>query len=371
MANSRSGSGSAIPFLDLRWTNALVHKEVATAWQKIMTHGKFLDGPEVDLFEQEFATYCGVAGCVGVANGTDALELILRSLDIGPGDEVIVPTNTFVATPEAVCAVGARPHFVDVRRDTLLMDEHTVREAINHATAAIILVHLFGQMVDYEEIIKLASKRGVLVIEDAAQAHGSTFSGRRAGAVGKAAAFSFYPGKNLGAMSNAGAVVSNDFELLSRIRSLANHGRDRKNRSHHILIGRNSRLDSLQAAVLSAKLRHLEDNNSRRISVMRTYRANLPKECVPLSVNKNASPVYHLAVVRVQDRLRASDALTSEGIGWGIHYPVPCHLQPAFSTYSRELPVAEEAAMHILSLPMSPNLTSAEIDRVCASLDIA
>jgi dTDP-4-amino-4,6-dideoxygalactose transaminase len=354
-----------VPFLDVAGGNAALRENLDLAWKLVMTHGRFVGGPEVARFEADFAAYCGATGAVGVANGTDALELILAGLGVGRGDEVLVPANTFVATAEAVCAVGARPVFVDVLPDTLLVDPDAAAAAVTSRTAAVMAVHLFGQMVDVGRLLPMARRHGLAVVEDAAQAHGARFGAWRAGSVGDAAAFSFYPGKNLGGVGDGGAVVSRDADLLARIRRLADHGRSVEDRHRHDARGRNSRLDTLQAAVLSVKLRQLDDLNDRRAAAMRRYRATLPDAVVPIAQHPDARSVYHLAVVQVDDRAAATSRLDAAGIGWGVHYPVPCHLQPAFSDFARDrLPVSERAAGRILSLPMSPTLTADQITRV-------
>jgi dTDP-4-amino-4,6-dideoxygalactose transaminase len=361
-----------VPFLDLHRLHADLREPLDLAWRSVLGHGRFIGGPEVETFETAFARYCEAEHCVGVGNGTDALELILAGLGIGPGDEVIVPTNTFVATAEAVVAVGARPRFVDVLPDTLLIDPDAAAAAIGPRTAALMAVHLFGQMADMPALSALTARHGLALIEDAAQAHGARFAGRRAGSGGIAAGFSFYPGKNLGALGDGGAVVSNDSELVARIRRLAEHGRSRADRHLHEVSGRNSRLDTLQAALLQVKLPGLDEANSARVAAVELYRKGLPAWCAPVAVHPHAEPVHHLAVVQVPDRTGATRALDEAGIGWGVHYPVPCHRQPAFAEFATEpLPVAEAAAEHILSLPLSPTLTAEQIDRVCRVLDRA
>jgi dTDP-4-amino-4,6-dideoxygalactose transaminase len=358
-----------IPFLDLVALSALQRDEIDLAWVSVLEHGRFVGGSEVENFEAAFASYCDSEHCVGVGNGTDALELILSGLGIGPGDEVILPTNTFVATAEAVCAVGARPRFVDVLPDTLEIDPDAAVAAAGPRTAAIIAVHLFGQMVDVPRIAEAAQRLGVALVEDAAQAHGARFAGRRAGSIGIAAGFSFYPGKNLGALGDGGAVVSSDADLITCIRRRANHGRSDTNRHLHDLRGRNSRLDTLQAAVLTRKLHRLDAANAHRRTMMATYRDRLPPRVSPVVDHPLAEPVHHLAVVQVPDRGKAIAALDAAGVGWGIHYPVPCHRQGAFAEFADDpLPVAERAADRILSLPMSPTLTAEQVDRVCAVL---
>jgi dTDP-4-amino-4,6-dideoxygalactose transaminase len=358
-----------IPFVDVVGITDLLAEELGLAWKSVLTHGQYVAGPEVEAFEAEFARFCGATSCVGAGNGTDALELIFAALGIGPGDEVIVPGNTFVATAEAVCGVGARPRFVDVLPDTLEIDPDAASAAVNPRTAAVVAVHMFGQTPDMERLVGLAQRHDLALIEDAAQAHGARFGGRRAGSLGRAAAFSFYPGKNLGALGDGGAVVSDDTSLTARIRSLANHGRAADSRHRHDRRGRNSRLDTLQAAILSAKLRHLDAHNDKRRDLMRGYRAGLPADCVPLADHPLAEAVHHLAIVQVPERAAVTAAFDAAGIGWGLHYPVPCHQQGAFSEFAdRPLPVTERAAERILSLPMSPTLTAAHVARVCAVL---
>lgn len=360
---------SPIPLLDLAEINRAVSAEIDLAWRDIRGHGRYVGGVEIELFESAFADFCGVEGAVGVANGTDALELVLLGLGIGPGDEVIVPGNTFIATVEAVCAVGAVPIFVDVLEDTLLIDPDAVASEVTPRTAAVMAVHLYGRMADMDRLLAVTGRHGLALIEDAAQAHGARWTGRRAGGSGHVAGFSFYPGKNLGALGDGGAVTSNDRELLGRIRRIADHGRSSTDRHRHDLRGRNSRLDTLQAAVLSIKLPHLDGQNSHRRAVMAEYRAALPPHVVPVADDPRSESVHHLAVVRARDREGAIRALEEAGIGWGIHYPVPCHLQPAFAEFTRAaLPVTEAAAGRILSLPMSPTMTIAQVRRVASVL---
>lgn len=359
----------AVPFMDLAAVNGRHRQVLDEAWQSVLAHGRFVGGPEVARFEAEFAAYCGATHAVGVANGTDALELIFEALGIGRGDEVIVPTNTFVATVEAVCAVGARPRFVDVLPDTLLIDPDAAEAAVTRQTAAVVAVHLYGQMVDPGPLSAMAARRGLALVEDAAQAHGATFAGRRAGSVGVAAAFSFYPGKNLGALGDGGAVVSSDAELVGRLRRIADHGRSSRDRHRHDVRGRNSRLDSLQGAVLSAKLASLDEANERRAALVARYRRRLPATVVPLAEHLLSRSAHHLGVVQVDDRPEVTRRLDRARIGWGVHYPVPCHLQPAFAEFSTVLfPVAEAAAGRILSLPLSPAMSDDQVDRVCAVL---
>ena len=287
-----------VPFLDLAAQHAEVAVELDEAWAKITAANSFIGGSYVADFEAQFADFCGVKECVGVANGTDALELILRGLDLREGDEVIVPANTFVATVEAIVAVGSTPVFVDVDDDTLLVAAANIEAAITERTAAAIAVHLYGQMPDMDAISEVTRRAGVALVEDAAQAHGARWLDKRAGSFGAAAAFSFYPGKNLGAFGDAGAITTNDTALSERLRSLADHGRRIGTRHEHDLSGRNSRLDALQAAVLSIKLRRLDDWNVSRRSAADLYRKLLDAtNCRVLQSDPRSTPVHHLEIV--------------------------------------------------------------------------
>jgi dTDP-4-amino-4,6-dideoxygalactose transaminase len=361
-----------IPFVDLRRQYMAVQEEVTTALMTVLDQAAFVGGGHVAQFEREFAAYCDVDHCIGVANGTDALELILRALGIGPGDEVITVVNTFIATAAAIVAVGATPVFVDVDPDTYQLDPQALPAALTPRTRAILPVHLYGHPADMDHITAFAAKHDLYVIEDAAQAQGAVYKGRRIGSLGHAAAFSFYPGKNLGAYGDAGAVVTHDPELAARIRQLADHGRIDKYR--HGVVGRNSRLDGLQAAILSVKLRHLDGWNVQRRNAATALTAGLrDARIVPPVVAPEVKPVFHLYVIRTEMREELQAALAEAGIATGIHYPLPLHLQPAFAELSQQagygpgsFPVAEAHAQAILSLPIFPELTHEEIDRICA-----
>ncbi len=365
----------SIPFLDLVGLHAELRDELDEVWAHVVDTAAFVGGSFVETFEQDFASYCGREHAIGVANGTDALELVLRALGVGPGDEVIVPTNTFYATAEAVLIVGATPIFVDVDAHTLLTTPALVEQAIGPRTAAMIPVHLFGQTVDLDGFEELSRRTGVAMIEDAAQAHGATWNGRRAGSVGVAGCFSFYPGKNLGALGDGGAIVTDDAQLASTIRSLANHGRDNTAFSGHGRVGRNSRLDGLQAGVLTRKLPRLDAWNEQRRAIWKIYEQGFEGSAArPVSVAAGATSVHHLAVVRVPERDRIRELLTAEGIGTGIHYLVPCHQLPPYDASARGVhPNAESAASEILSLPMYPQLdpedASSVVDAVLSALD--
>ena len=358
-----------VPLLDLGAMSSELAEELDAAWQAVVGSSAFVSGPAVEAFEQDWAAYCGRRHAVGVANGTDALEFVLRALGIGHGDEVIVPTNTFVATVEAVVFAGATPRLIDVNPRSLLLDATTVDEAVTARTAAVIAVDLHGNMPDMDALVRVANGRRIALLEDAAQAHGASWHGRRAGSFGVASCFSFYPGKNLGAFGDAGAVVTDDDELARRVRSLANHGRVDGVPNMHERVGRNSRLDTLQAAVLHAKLRHLDDWNDRRRRVADAYRPLLPRSVVPEEITAGTDCAYHQFVVRVRERDRLRAGLAERGVETGIHYPVPCHMQqPYRALASRPLPVAETAAEGILSLPMFPHMTEIQLRSVCSAL---
>jgi dTDP-4-amino-4,6-dideoxygalactose transaminase len=331
---------------------------------------RFIGGDSVENFENQWADYCGTAYCVGVSSGTAALQLALEALGIGRGDEVIVPANTFFGTVDAVLAVGADPVFVDVDPSTLLITPAVVENAITQRTAAVIPVHLYGQPVDMDAIRQVAGGAGIAVIEDAAQAHGATWKGRKAGSLADIGCFSFYPGKNLGAFGDAGAVVTNDRALAERVRSLGNYGRTRGERYRHECVGGNHRLDALQAALLSVKLKRLDAWNAHRRQVAAWYRYYLsgrPVEMVQEA--KGACSNYHLAVIQSDERDHLRQCLERAGIETLIHYPIPCHRQPALEKDWRQpLPVAERAAQRILSLPMGPHVTQADTMRVAQAI---
>jgi dTDP-4-amino-4,6-dideoxygalactose transaminase len=361
----------SVPFLDLTAQTAEVRDEVWEGWTDVVGRSHFIGGERVTGFEDDWATYCGTSHAIGVANGTDALHLVLRALDIGPGQDVVIPGNTFVATAEAVVLAGAIPRFADVDPDTLLLTAETLKAAVTPTTTAVIVVHLFGQMADMDEIQILADELGIHVIEDAAQAQGARWRGRPAGSFGRAGCFSFYPGKNLGAFGDAGAVVTSDDALALRLRSLRDHGRRLGTHYDHVAVGTNSRLDALQAVVLSAKLKRLDTWNAARRTVMSRYRQMLDPDRISLvSVNEDSQPIYHLAVAQVNDRDAVREKLAAQGIATGIHYPTPCHLsEPYVGQAVTALPVVEAAAQRILSLPMYPHLAEEDVDRVSETLN--
>jgi dTDP-4-amino-4,6-dideoxygalactose transaminase len=360
-----------VPFLDITAMSREVEEALDDAWQQAKGSSSFIGGPLVDRFEREWANYCDRDHAVGVANGTDAIELTLRALNIGPGDEVIVPANTFIATAEAVVLAGATPRFADVDPGTLLATPDSLTAALTPRTAGIIIVELFGNVPRMDEIGRFAQANGLALIEDAAQAHGATWHGTRTGSFGVAACFSFFPSKNLGAFGDGGAVVTNDTLIAERLRSLADHGRPAGSRHLHARIGRNSRLDALQAAVLSVKLSKLDGWNDRRRAAMDGYRRHLAPDLVrAVELEPRTQSAHHLNVVRVPDRDGIREALGRLQIDTGIHYPVPCHQQEGYRQYAAEpLPNAERAASEILSLPMFPHLREEQIRYVCDRLN--
>jgi dTDP-4-amino-4,6-dideoxygalactose transaminase len=363
----------AIPFLDLYAMTREVRDDIGQGWDRLLRDSRFIGGQAVEEFEQAWAAYCGTRQAIGVANGTDALQLVLWGLGIGAGDEVIVPSNTFVATAEGVVLAGATPRFADVSPRTLLLTAEDLEAAITPRTRAVIVVHLYGQMADMDAICRTAKNAGIVVIEDAAQAQGASWRGRRAGSIGYAGCFSFYPGKNLGAFGDAGAIVTDDPDLAKRIRSLRDHGRVTGSHYRHDLIGINSRLDALQAVVLSAKLRRLDVwNESRRAIASQYQRAFASSPIRMVEEEEGGQGVYHLAVARVPDRARVQQQLSSMGIQTAIHYPIPCHRQVAYLHFAdRALPVSEAAAEEVLSLPMFPHLQDDDVQRVCEAMQEA
>ncbi len=361
---------SGVAFLDLSSMHREIQAELDEAWRQVSRSGRFVGGEFVDRFEQEWARYCGTRCCVGVANGTAALQLTLEALGVGRGDEIIVPANTFFATAEAVFAVGAVPVFVDVDPSSLLVTAAGVRAAITPRTAAVLPVHLYGQPVDMDAVNEVAAAAGIAVVEDAAQAQGATWRGKGAGSLSRAGCFSFYPGKNLGAFGDAGAVVTDDHELAERIRVLSNHGRSLDAHHRHERVGGNHRLDGLQAAILSVKLKRLDAWNASRRKVAGWYDAllaGLPVELVQTAAGAVSN--HHLFVVRSQHRDELRQRLAAEGIATGIHYPIPCHRQPAVGAADApSLPVAERAAASVLSLPMHPHVTEGDVARIAAAV---
>jgi dTDP-4-amino-4,6-dideoxygalactose transaminase len=356
-----------VPFLDLKAHHAPLIEKFDRVIREVIESSAFAGGPFVEKFEEEFAAFCGSSYAIGVGNGTDALWLTLLALGIGEGDEVITVPNTFIATAEAISYCKARPVFVDVHEDTFTMNPAELKKSLTKRTKAIIPVHLFGQPADMDPILEFAHMHGLFVIEDAAQAHGAEYKGRKAGTMGDAGCFSFYPGKNLGAFGEAGAVVTNDAELREKIKVLRDHGQAQK--YYHSLIGWNCRMDGIQAAVLSIKLRHLEEANLRRREHALEYnRAFIGVEEVATPCEASyARHVYHVYAIRLKKRDEIRRRLQEKGIGCAVHYPIPIHLQKACQNLgyaAGAFPVAEKLAQEFLSLPMFPELTGEQIEHV-------
>lgn len=356
-----------IPFVDLREQAVSLGARYAEVFSDITARAAYTLGPEVKEFEASFAAFCGTKHCLGVSTGTDALKLAYLAVGVGAGDEVIMPANTFIATAEAASHIGAVPVFVDCLPDTSNMDPAALEAAITPRTRAIVPVHLYGQVAEMDAILAIANEHGIPVVEDACQAHGALYRGKRAGSLGAVAAFSFYPGKNLGALGDGGAITTHDDEIAARIALLRNHGQADK--YTHAVVGYCDRLHNLQAGFLSVKLEHLAAwNVSRRESAARYDELLAGVDGVrTVSTREECVPVYHLYVIEVDDRDRARDHLVENGIECGIHYPVPIHLTPAYAHlgYSAgDCPVAERLAGRILSLPMFPGMTSEQIEYV-------
>ncbi len=358
-----------VPFLDLASLHEPIADEVNEVWAQVTKANAFIGGKWCEQFESDFAAYIGTEHAIGCANGTDALELIIRGLEIGPGDEVIIPANTFIATAEAVVAAGAVPVFVDVDPDTMLITAEGIEAAATPKTAAVMVVHLYGQCAAMDSIMAVCDKLSIAVIEDTAQAHGAEWDGKRAGSWGVAAGFSFYPGKNLGAFGDGGAITTNDGALAEQIRSIAFHGRSLVSRYHHDNMGMNSRLDGVQAGVLSVKLKYIDEWNAGRQRARDRYEAGL--NGIPLvSVHERSKSVHHLCVVQVDEREAVMAHMADRGIGVAIHYPVPCHMNKPFKEWTPKVApvVAETAAPRIMSLPMYPALSDEMIDYTIEAL---
>ena len=364
----------SVPFVDLQAQYRTIKSEVDAAIQRVLDNAAFILGREVEAFEAAFAEYVGAKFCVGVNSGTAAIQLAVMACGLQAGDEVIVPANSFFATAEGVSTAGATPVFVDADPVSYNLDVTRIEAALTARTRAIMPVHLYGQAADLAPIFEFAARHNLVVIEDAAQAHGSLYKGRRVGALGRAGCFSFYPGKNLGAYGEGGAVVTNDAEIACHVRLLRDHGSEQKYR--HEIVGYNFRLEGIQGAVLNVKLKHLDRWNDLRRAHAARYGAllgdleaggalKLPHEM------PDAHHVYHLYVVQSKERDALQQHLAHAGIQTGIHYPVPIHLQPAYAEHghqSGDFPVAERLAGGVLSLPMFPELTAAQIERVASAI---
>jgi len=366
-----SETATKIPLVDLQAQHAQVADDVAAGWDRVLRRTAFVLGDDVEAFEEEFSTFSGIGHCVGVANGTDALELALRAAGIERGDEVILPANTFIASALAIRRLGATPVLVDCSADTYLIDVARVAERITKHTRAVLPVHLFGQLAPMEGLLALARAHGVLVVEDAAQSQGATRHGQGGGSFGIAAGTSFYPGKNLGAYGDAGAVLTQHEHVAEKVRALRNYGSEVK--YHHPEVGFNSRLDTLQAVVLRAKLRHLARWNAGRRRAAARYDERLGDIdglALPATLEGNEH-VWHLYVVRVPGRDAVLERLHAAGVMAGVHYPVPIHLQGAFADLGHragDFPVTERAADEIISLPLYAEITETQQDRVCEEL---
>jgi dTDP-4-amino-4,6-dideoxygalactose transaminase len=354
-----------VPFVDLRAHHAAIRSDVELAVRALLDRGDFILGGEVQRFEAEYAAFIGTRHAIGVGTGLSAIELALRGFGIGAGDEVITPANTFIATVLAIMGVGATPVFVDMDPATYAIDARAIAAAVTSRTRAIVPVHLYGQPVDLDAVMAVAARHNLLVIEDAAQAHGARYRDRRAGSIGHAAAFSFYPSKNLGAIGDAGMITTSDDAAAEKIRLLHNYGQRVK--YHHAIAGTNSRLDTVQAAVLRIKLPHLDAWNAARRRHAAAYAARLAGHVQTPGEAANVEHIYHLYVIETGRRDAVQKALKSRQIDTGIHYPVPAHLQEACAPLgykSGQFPATEAAAARVLSLPMYPELTDQQIEYV-------
>lgn len=359
-----------VPFLDVQYTYRTLSKEFDAAYHRVMDSGQYIGGPELDMFESEFAAYCGTEFAIGVANGLDALTLSLRAMNIGPGDEVIVPANTFIATWLAVSQVGATPVPVDADPQTMGLDVDAVESRITSKTRAIIPVHLYGIPTAHDRLSELRAQYGISIIEDSAQAHGAEISGKRVGSLGDASGFSFYPGKNLGAFGDGGAITTNDPDLAASIRAIANYGATEK--YNHQVVGTNSRLDPLQAAFLRIKLAHMEKWTDMRRKIADFYTSelgNLGGLKLP-QVPEGGKPVWHLYVVRHDHRDALQAALKEKGVMTALHYPIPNHHSGAYKAEfsGASFPVTERICQTCLSLPVDPAMSMEQAERVVSAI---
>lgn len=360
-----------VPFLDLKIQYESIKDDIAICLQNVLDNTAFAGGPFVAKFEEEFASFCNSNFAIGVGSGTEALWMALIGLGIGYGDEVITTTNTFIATAEAITFTGAKPVFVDIDEQTYNIPPELLKAAITPKTKAVIPVHLYGQPADMDKIIQIAKAHNLVVIEDACQAHGAEYKGKRAGSIADAGCFSFYPGKNLGAYGEAGAIVTNNKELADIIKMLRDHGQ--KEKYYHSMVGWNGRMDGLQGAVLSVKLKHLDQwNESRRknAELYNSHLADLDLVVTPVEADY-AKHIYHIYPILTENRQQLMDALSKEQISCGIHYPVPLHLQDAYSSlgYKKgDFPITEKVASRLVSLPMFPELTVEQIEYVAEKI---
>lgn len=360
-----------VPFVSFLPMEKELNSEIRNAFERVFTRSWYIEGIEDKNFEKSFAEYCNSQYCVGVGNGLDALVLVLKALGIGNGDEVIVPSNTYIATALAVTYVGARPVFVEPKLETYNINPALIESAITGRTKAIMPVHLYGQPCEMELILNIARKYGLHIVEDCAQAHGAKYNGQKIGTFGDAAGFSFYPGKNLGALGDAGAVVTNNEDLAVKVRALGNYGSDYK--YHHIYKGNNSRLDELQAAFLSAKLPHLEKMNEERRRIAGRYLNEIKNDKIILPIVQTGMvPVWHIFAVRCEERDALEKYLNDNGIGTNKHYPIPMHLQDCYKDLGfkeGDFPIAEKISKTELSIPMYYGMTDEEITFVISSIN--
>lgn len=363
----------SIPFVDLKLQYENIGKELNTAINEVISDAAFIGfsgNRYVKDFEQKFREFLGIEHCVGCANGTDAIELVLKALDIGRGDEVIVPACTWISTSEAVSSIGATPIFADIEDDYYTIDPSSIETKITNKTRAIIAVHLYGQAANLGKIKEIAEKYNLKLIEDCAQAHGAEFGGKKVGTLGDAATFSFFPGKNLGAYGDAGCVVTSDPELANKVRLLSNHGQAKKH--DHQIEGRNSRLDGIQAAVLTVKLKYLHEWTNNRIKNADIYDSMLSRSSVRRPATRPGSKhVFHLYVIRTAKRDQLIESLNKAEVSTGIHYPLPLPMQKAYSNYNygvHDFPVSSKHTSEIISLPMYPELSEQQIEKVCSKI---
>lgn len=370
---SENPKGPGIPFVDLKRQYLSIKEEIDLKVEDVLQHTHYILGENVEAFEEEFADYCSVKYAVGVASGSDALILSLKSLGIESGDEVITVPNTFIATVDAISKVGAKPVFADVDADTYNIDVNKIEECITDNTKAIIPVHLYGQMADMDPILKLADDYDLKVVEDACQAHGAEYKHKKAGSLGDTGCFSFYPAKNLGAAGDGGIITTNNEELAEKLRMLRNYGQSKK--YYHDFIGFNSRLDEIQAAILRVKLKYIDHWNEQRREKAKIYNKLLEKipQIIRPVEEEFRKHVYHLYVIQCESRDELQDYLSSKGISTGIHYPIPVHLQEAYKKLGYDqlnFPVTERCANKIISLPMFPELKNDEIKYVTDNIDL-
>lgn len=355
-----------VPFVSFRPMHKEIEEEIFYKFKEVYDRDWYILGEENSNFEQQFAKYCGAKYCVGCGNGLDALYLILRGYDIGEGDEVIVPSNTYIATALAVSYVGAKPVFVEPDINTYCINPDLIEKSLTDKTKAIITVHLYGQTADMDRINKIAKKYNLKVIEDSAQAHGALYNGKVTGGLGDAAGFSFYPGKNLGALGDAGAIVTNDKELADKVRAIGNYGSDKK--YHHIYMGTNSRLDEIQAAFLSIKLKNLDKwNNNRRETAQKYLKGIVNPKIIKPYVAEYSKHIWHIFALRTEHRNELQKYLLDNGINTTIHYPIPMHLQKAYKEFGykkEDYPIAEKISNQEISIPMWYGMSNEEVDYV-------